>query len=80
MTGAQACYFKEPKDRTLYLIRRRVFLYNKVVRRAQIFRVEETLQIDLAFTNIKRVIAKLDWAMEQIVPREEESIPTRNFV
>ena len=57
-----------------------MFLYNKVVRRAQIFRVEETLQIDLAFTNIKRVIAKLDWAMEQIVPREEESIPTRNFV
>ena len=80
MTGAQACYFKEPKDRTLYLIRRQVFLYNKVVRRSQIFRVEETLQIDLAFTNIKRVIAKLDWAMEQIILREEESIPTRNFV
>ena len=80
MMGAQACYFKEPKDRTLYLIRRRVFLYNKVVRRAQVFRVEETLQIDLAFTNIKRVIAKLDWAMEQIILREEESIPTRNFV
>ena len=53
---------------------------DKVVRRAQFFGVEETLQIDLAFTNIKRVIAKLDWAMEQIVPREEESIPTRNFV
>ena len=80
MTGAHACYFKEPKDRTLYIIRRRVFLYNKVVRRAQVFRVEETLQIDLAFTNIKRVIAKLDWAMEQIILREEESIPTRNFV
>ena len=57
-----------------------MFLYNKVVRRSQIFRVEETLQIDLAFTNIKRVIAKLDWAMEQIILREEESIPTRNFV
>ena len=80
MMGAQACYFKEPKDRTLYLIRRRVFLYNKVVRRAQVFRVEETLQIDLAFTNMKRVIAKLDWAMMQIILREEESIPTRNFV
>ena len=57
-----------------------MFLYNKVVRRAQVLRVEETKQIDLAFTNIKRAIAKLDWAMEQIVPREEESIPTRNFV
>ena len=57
-----------------------MFLYNKVVRRAQVFRVEETLQIDLAFTSIKRVIAKLDWAMEQIILREEESIPTRNFV
>ena len=57
-----------------------MFLYNKVVRRAQVFRVEETLQIDLAFTNIKRVIAKLDWAMEQIILQEEESIPTRNFV
>ena len=57
-----------------------MFLYNKVVRQAQVFKVEETLQSDLAFTNIKRVLAKLDWAMEQIAPREEESIPTRNFV
>ena len=57
-----------------------MFLYNKVVRRALVFKVEETLEIDLAFTNIKRVLAKLDWAMEQIAPREEESIPTRNFV
>ena len=80
MTGAQACCFEGPQDRILHLVRKRNSPLDKVVRRAQVFRVEETLQIDLAFTKIKRVIAKLDWAMEQIVPREEESIPTRNFV
>ena len=67
-------------NRILHLVRKRNSPLDKVVRRAQVFRVEETLQIDLAFTNIKRVIAKLDWAMEQIILREEESIPTRNFV
>ena len=43
MTGAQACYFEEPLDRILHLVRKRKSPLDKVVRRAQEFRVEETL-------------------------------------
>jgi len=43
MTGAQACCFEGPQDRILHLTWKRNSPLDKVVRRAQEFRVEETL-------------------------------------
>ena len=42
-TRAQVRYVEEPKDLTLHLVRKRNSPLDKVVRWAQVFRVEETL-------------------------------------
>ena len=52
VTRAQAQYVEEPKDLTPHLVRKRNSPLDKVGRWAQGFRVEETLQIDLATLSV----------------------------